>query len=62
MLPNAVLGDIAEEHAHRSGQRLEGMFYAAHTLMQKMGQTLGVVVFASLTVSCRDPAPIWACV
>ncbi|MCB0041634.1 MAG: MFS transporter [Caldilinea sp.] len=55
VLPNAVLGDIAEEDARRSGQRLEGMFYAARTLMQKMGQTLGVVVFASLTVFGRDP-------
>jgi len=55
VLPNAVLGDIAEENAQRTGQRLEGMFYAARTLMQKIGQTLGVMIFASLTVFGRDP-------
>jgi len=55
VLPNAVLGDIAEHDAQRTGQRLEGMFFAARTLMQKLGQTLGVVVFASLTILGRDP-------
>jgi glycoside/pentoside/hexuronide:cation symporter, GPH family len=55
VLPNAVLGDIAEHDAMRTGQRLEGMFYAARTLMQKLGQTMGVVVFASLTIWGRDP-------
>lgn len=55
VLPNAVLGDIAEHDALRTGQRIEGMFFAARTLMQKLGQTLGVVVFASLTILGRDP-------
>jgi len=55
VLPNAVLGDIAEHDAMRTGERLEGMFFAARTLMQKLGQTLGVVVFASLTILGRNP-------
>lgn len=55
VLPNAVLGDIAEHDALRSGERLEGMFFAARTLMQKLGQTMGVVIFASLTILGRNP-------
>ena len=55
VLPNAVLGDIAEHDARRTGQAQEGMFFAARTLMQKMGQTLGIVVFAGLTTFGRNP-------
>ena len=31
------------------------MFFAARTLMQKLGQTLGIVVFAALTTFGRNP-------
>jgi len=54
VLPNAVLADIAEEDAHRTGQQREGMFFASRTLMQKFGQTFGVVSFAMLTTLGRD--------
>ncbi|MBX7059596.1 MAG: MFS transporter [Leptospirales bacterium] len=49
VLPNAILADIAEHSALKEGVRQEGMFYAARTFMQKMGQTLGIFVFAILT-------------
>ena len=55
VLPNAVLGDIAEHDARATGQAQEGMFFAARTLMQKLGQTLGIVVFAGLTTFGRNP-------
>lgn len=55
VLPNAVLGDIAEHDARATGQAQEGMFFAARTLMQKLGQTLGIVVFAALTTFGRNP-------
>lgn len=54
VLPNAVLADIAEADATESGERKEGMFFAARTLMQKLGQTTGVVVFAMLTTFGSD--------
>ena len=54
VLPSAVLADIAEHDAARTGQRNEGMFFAARTLMQKFGQTFGVVSFAALTTFGRD--------
>lgn len=55
VLPNAVLADIAEHDALHTGERLEGMFFAARTFMQKLGQTMGVVIFATLTIWGRDP-------
>ena len=33
----------------------EGMFFAARTLMQKFGQTFGVLIFAMLTTFGKDP-------
>jgi len=55
VLPNAVLADIAEHDAMHTGERLEGMFFAARTFMQKLGQTMGVVIFATLTIWGRNP-------
>ncbi len=55
VLPNAVLADIAEHDALRSGIKQEGMFFAARTLMQKFGQTFGILVFAALTTLGKDP-------
>jgi GPH family glycoside/pentoside/hexuronide:cation symporter len=48
ILPNAILADIAELDAIKTGSRREGLFYAARTLMQKLGQTIGVLLFSSL--------------
>jgi len=55
ILPNAVLADIAEHDAIKTGVKQEGMFYAARTLMQKFGQTFGVLIFAALTSLGKDP-------
>ncbi len=54
VLPNAVLADIAEHDAHLTGEQREGMFFASRTLMQKFGQTFGVVSFAILTTFGKD--------
>ncbi len=55
ILPNAVLADIAEHDAQTTGIRQEGMFFAARTLMQKFGQTFGLLIFAILTSLGKDP-------
>lgn len=55
VLPNAILADIAEHDALRSGQPKEAMFFAANTLSQKFGQTFGILVFAGLAVLGKDP-------
>jgi len=54
-LPNAILADIAEHDALKSGIKQQGMYFAARTLMQKFGQTFGVILFAMLTTFGKDP-------
>jgi len=54
-LPNAILADIAVHDALVTGVSNEGMFFAARSLIQKFGTTLGVLVFASLTNFGRSP-------
>lgn len=49
MLPNACLADIVVHDALKTGQSNEGMFFAARTFLQKIGMTLGIMTFASLT-------------
>ncbi|MEX1288389.1 MAG: MFS transporter, partial [Acidimicrobiia bacterium] len=46
--------DIAEFDANATGEPREGMFFASRTLMQKFGQTFGVMSFAMLTSLGRD--------
>jgi len=48
ILPNAILADIAELDALKTGSKREGLFYAGRTFMQKLGQTLAVLIFSSL--------------
>lgn len=55
VLPNAILADIAGHDARRSGEAKEGMYFAARTLMQKVGQTMGIFIFAALLSLGRDP-------
>ena len=55
VLPNAVLADIVEYSALQTGEKQEGIYFAARTLMQKFGQTCGVFIFAALTTFGKDP-------
>ena len=55
MLPNACLADITVHDALRTGQSNEGMFFAARTFLQKIGVTLGIMTFASLTNFGNSP-------
>lgn len=55
ILPNAILSDIAEHDSLLTGQPKEGMYFAARTLLQKFGQTLGLFIFAILTIWGKDP-------
>lgn len=54
ILPNAILADIAEHDSLKTGVRQDGMFFAARTLMHKFGQTIGVLLFATLTSLGKD--------
>ncbi len=54
VLPNAILADIAEHSALQTGARQEGMFFAARTFLQKLGQTFGIITLAGLTNLGKD--------
>lgn len=55
ILPNAILADIAEKDTIETGENHEGMFFAVKYLFVKLGQTLGIAIFAMFTVYGKDP-------
>jgi len=55
ILPNAILAEIAQKDAEKTGENSEGMFFAVKYLFVKLGQTLGIALFAFLTVYGKDP-------
>jgi len=55
ILPNAILAEIAQNDAKQTGENREGMFFAVKYLFVKLGQTLGIALFAFLTVYGKDP-------
>jgi GPH family glycoside/pentoside/hexuronide:cation symporter len=55
ILPSAVLGEIAETDAQQTRQNKEGMYFGMRALFQKLGQTLGIMIFAVLTLYGKDP-------
>ena len=55
ILPNAILADIAQQETIESGENHEGMFFAVKYLFVKLGQTIGIAIFAMLTVYGKDP-------
>ncbi len=54
VLPSAILSDIAEYSAKTTGEATAGLFFAARTFLQKIAQTVGVMLFALLTSFGRD--------
>ena len=55
ILPNAILAEIAQQDAAETGENREGMFFAVKYLFVKLGQTLGIALFAFLTIYGKDP-------
>jgi glycoside/pentoside/hexuronide:cation symporter, GPH family len=55
ILPNAILAEIAQKDAEETGENREGMFFAVKYFFVKMGQTLGIALFAFLTIYGKDP-------
>ena len=50
IIPQAIVADVAEEDAILTGEKREGMFFAARTFAMKFGQSLAMLVFTSLAV------------
>lgn len=55
ILPNAILAEIAQRDAAETGENREGMFFAVKYFFVKLGQTLGIALFAFLTLYGKDP-------
>ena len=54
ILPNAILAEIAQKDSIETGENREGMFFAVKYLFVKFGQTLGIGLFAFLTIYGKD--------
>ena len=50
ILPQAVVADIAEADARQTGEKREGMFYAARTFAFKLGQSVSMLMFTSVSL------------
>ncbi len=48
ILPQAIVADIAQADAIVTGEKREGMFFAARTFAFKLGQSLSMLIFTSL--------------
>lgn len=49
ILPQAVVADIAQSDAKRTGNNREGMFYAARTFAFKLGQSVAMLLFTAVS-------------
>ena len=50
IIPQAIVADVAEQDAIETGEKREGMFFAARTFAMKFGQSVAMLVFTSLAV------------
>ena len=50
IIPQAIVADVAEEDGIVTGEKREGMFFAARTFAMKFGQSVAMLVFTSLAV------------
>lgn len=48
ILPQAMVADISESDAKKTGENREGMFYAARTFAFKLGQSVSMLLFTAL--------------
>lgn len=55
ILPYALIAEIAEKDGIHTGQQKEAMFFAVRNFSTKLGQTVGIMAFAILTLLGKDP-------
>jgi glycoside/pentoside/hexuronide:cation symporter, GPH family len=55
ILPYAIIAEIAEQDGLQTGEQKEGMFFAVRNFSTKLGQTVGIMGFAILTLWGKDP-------
>lgn len=49
ILPQAIVADISQSDSIKTNENREGMFYAARTFSFKLGQSLSMILFTSLS-------------
>ena len=54
IIPQSIVADVAEEDAITTGEKREGMFFAARTFAMKMGQSVAMLIFTSLAILGAD--------
>lgn len=54
IIPQSIVADVAEEDSIVSGEKREGMFFAARTFAMKFGQSLALLAFTSLAIIGSD--------
>lgn len=59
ILPNAVIGDIADAHGRLTGEYQGAMFYGARTFMMKLGISVANLLFPSLLLLGRSQTNPW---
>ena len=55
ILPYTIIADISQQITREKNLKIEGLFFAVRTFGDKFGQTLGVMIFAILTLYGKDP-------
>ena len=50
IIPQSIVADVAEADSIETGEKREGMFFAARTFAMKFGQSLAMLVFTSLAI------------
>jgi GPH family glycoside/pentoside/hexuronide:cation symporter len=55
VLPHAIIAEIAHLDSKNTGEQKEGLYYAVRNFATKLGQTLGLFIFALLTILGKDP-------
>lgn len=48
ILPQAMVADVAEYDAKKTGEKRQGMFFAARTFCFKLGQSIAMLMFTSI--------------
>lgn len=56
ILPNAIVGDMADHHSRKTGESLAGMYYGVRTLIMKAGIAMTNLIFPSFILAGTDGA------
>ena len=59
ILPTALLARLVSLDKIKSGDSREGTFFAVNYFAVKLGQTIGIALFALLTIYGKDPGHDW---